>query len=116
MMYPLAKVLITALIIVGSSELAKRWSLASTLLLALPFTSLLAILWIYIDTKDVAKVAEISWGVFWLVPPSLVFFPVLSVLLQRGLAFPYSLLLAVAVALATYVIYVKVLAYFGVSF
>ncbi|RYZ59626.1 MAG: DUF3147 family protein [Proteobacteria bacterium] len=114
-MYTLVKVLLTALIIVGSSELAKRWSLASTLLLALPFTSLLAILWIYIDTKDVAKVAEISWGIFWLVPPSLVFFPVLAVLLQRGLAFPYSLISAITAAVLTYIIYVKILARFGIQ-
>jgi hypothetical protein len=115
-LYPLVKVLITALIIVGSSELAKRWTFASTLLLALPFTSLLAIFWIYFDTKDTAKVAEISWGIFWLVPPSLVFFPVLSLLLQRGLAFPYSMLCGVAAALLTYAIYVKILTFFGISF
>lgn len=115
-MYLFIKVLVTAVIIVAASELAKKWSLASTLLLALPFTSVLAILWVYFESRDTAKVAQLSWGVFWLVPPSLVFFPVLSLLLERGLAFPYSLGLAIAAALVTYLVYAKILTHFGISF
>ncbi|MBC7658265.1 MAG: DUF3147 family protein [Chitinophagaceae bacterium] len=114
-MYVVIKVLLTALIIVSASELAKRWDFVSTLLLALPFTSLLAILWIYFETKDLTKVSQLSWGVFWLVPPSLVFFPVLSLLLDRGCAFPLALGAGILAAVVSYIIYAKLLGLMGIT-
>jgi hypothetical protein len=46
-MYFALKTLITALVIVGASELAKRSALASAILLSLPLTSILDIIGIY---------------------------------------------------------------------
>ncbi|RYZ83139.1 MAG: DUF3147 family protein [Proteobacteria bacterium] len=115
-MFIIIKVLVTSLIIVGASELSKRWSFASTLLLALPLTSLLTLLWVFFETKDAGKVSQISWGVFWLVPPSLIFFPVLSLSLDRGISFPMALVFGAVAALITYIIYAKLLGYLGVHF
>src|SRR5690349_12496787 len=66
------KLLISAAIIVAVSEVSKRSSLIGGLLASLPLTSFLAMLWLYKDTKDTAKVAALSMSIFWLVLPSLV--------------------------------------------
>ena len=43
-------------------------------LASLPLISLLAFMWLYLDTGDVEKVVALSRGIFWLVLPSLVLF------------------------------------------
>ena len=55
MIYYLSKVVISALLIVAISEISKRSSLLGALLASIPLVSVMAILWIYIDTKDIEK-------------------------------------------------------------
>lgn len=91
MIYTIIKVIITSLLIVAISELSKRSSLLGALLASLPLTSVLAMLWFYIDTKEVGKVADLAASIFWLVSHSLVFFISLPVLLKKGLHFYLSM-------------------------
>ena len=44
-------------------------------------------IWLYVDTKDAARVAELSTGVFWLVLPTLLFFILLPWLIKQGAGF-----------------------------
>jgi uncharacterized membrane protein (GlpM family) len=69
--YYIFKVVITALIIVLVSEISKRSTFLGALLASLPLISLLAFIWIYVDTKDTARIAELSTQILWLVIPSL---------------------------------------------
>jgi len=80
----LIKVIISALLIGGISEIARRNSSIAALLAALPLISLLSMIWIYHDTHDVGRIAEFSWSIFWYVLPSLILFVLLPVLLTRG--------------------------------
>jgi hypothetical protein len=96
------KLVISAAIIVAVSEVSKRSSLLGGLLASLPLTSFLAMLWIYHDTKDPAKVASLSTSIFWLVLPSLVFFVALPALLKFHLNFYASFALATAIMLSSY--------------
>jgi hypothetical protein len=96
------KVLISAVIIVAVSEVSKRSSFYGGLLAALPLVSFLALIWLYLDTKDTVKVARLSTSIFWLVLPSLAFFLVLPPLLKMKLNFYLSLGLATALMLACY--------------
>ena len=100
--YYLVKVAISALVIVIVSELAKRSSLVGALVASLPLTSLLAFIWLYIDTGDAAKVSSLSVDIFWLVLPSLALFLVLPLLLRLGLGFWGSLMVASAATVACY--------------
>src|SRR5262247_2902545 len=75
------KVLVTAIVVVAVSELAKRSSLWAGLLASLPLTSLLAFIWTYLDTGNVEQVGTLSWNIFWLVLPSLLLFLLLPWLL-----------------------------------
>ncbi len=101
-MYLFYKTLITALIIVAASELAKRYTLASALLLSLPLTSLLAFIWIYAESKDTGKIIEMSYSVFWMVIPSLAFFLILPLLLKAEMKFPIAILISSLAVAAIY--------------
>ena len=102
MIYYLIKLLLSAAIIVGVSELAKRQPAWAGGLASLPLVSLLAIIWLYVDTHDRQRVAELSMSIFWLVLPSLVFFLALPLLLRQGIGFTWALTLAIVAMLAGY--------------
>ena len=102
MFYYTIKIVLSALIIVAVSEIAKRSSMLGALLASLPLTSLLAFVWLYLDTGDVQKVSALSSDIFWLVLPSLPMFLVLPWLLKMGWGFWLSLGAAVVVTAACY--------------
>ncbi len=91
MSFYLIKIIVTTGLIVIISEIAKRSSLMGAILASIPLVSVLAMLWLYIDTKDVAKISSLSINIFWLVLPSLTLFISLPVLLKQGLNFYLSL-------------------------
>ena len=61
-MYFLIKTLISAIIIVSVSEIAKKYTWAAAIIVSIPFTSLLAFMWLYYDTKDVQKIIDLSFS------------------------------------------------------
>ncbi len=99
------KILLTVTVVVAVSEIAKRSTFWGAALASLPLTSLLAFVWLYVDTHDAQRVADLSQGIFWLVLPSLSLFVLLSYLLRIGWSFWYSLGVACGAT---------VVAYFGV--
>jgi hypothetical protein len=109
------KVLISALVIVAISELAKRSSLAGAILASLPLTSILAFVWLYTDSRSTEQVAGLSTSIFWLVLPSLVLFLVLPGLLRQGWGFWASLGSAIIATLAAYLLMLAVLPRLGVK-
>jgi hypothetical protein len=96
------KVMISALLIAAVSEVARRSSLLGALLASLPATSILAFVWLYRETGDVAKVSALSTDIFWLVLPSLTLFLLLPVLLRQGWGFWWSLLASCAATALAY--------------
>lgn len=98
----LLKTLVSALLIAAASELAKRSTVFGALIVSLPLTSLLAMLWLWRDTHDAARLAAYSLDIFWLVLPSLVLFLVLPLLLRAGYGFWLSLGGGVLATLAAY--------------
>ena len=98
----LIKVLLTAVIVVSISELAKRSTVAGALLASLPLTSLLALIWLYRDTHDALQAAELARGIFWLVLPSLAFFLAFPAAIKAGWNFWPSLCAGIGVTVAAY--------------
>ena len=110
------KVLISAIIIVVVTELSKRGgTFWGGVLASLPLTSLLAFIWLYGDTRDSARIADLSWNIFWLVLPSLTLFAALPLLLKRGLGFPFALSISVAVMIGAYLVTAMILRRFGIN-
>lgn len=77
--------------------------------------SVLAMLWLYIDTKDIDKVSALSTSVFWLVLPSLALFVALPLLLKQGLNFYVSIGMAIGITVGTYWLMVTLLNHYGVK-
>ena len=112
-MYLIIKTLITVLIVVAISEIARRSSLVAGILAAIPLTSALAITWLYFDTKDTGSVINLSNSILLLIPPSLTFFLVLPVLLKR-IDFLNSFIIAIISTVVIYWLYITLLSRFGI--
>jgi type IV secretory pathway VirB3-like protein len=70
---------------------SKRSSALAAILLALPIVSITAFVWVYVESGDKGKVADISQNTFWYVIPTLPMFLVLSWLLRNDYNFYLSL-------------------------
>lgn len=115
MIYYVTKIVITTILIVAISEIAKRSSFVGALLASIPLVSVLAMLWLYVDTKDVEKISALSTSVFWLVLPSLVLFITLPLLLKQGLHFYSSISLAIGFTIGAYWLMVVILNHYGIK-
>lgn len=102
MLYLVLKFTLSAAVIVAVSEVAKRSSLFGALIASLPLTSLLAILWLYLETGNVEKISALSSSILWLVLPSLLFFVALPLLLRNGIHFWWALLISCAITAGGY--------------
>ncbi len=111
--YYLLKIVSSALLIVAAAEVAKRSSLAGAVLASIPLVSVLAMVWLWVDTRSPERVAEFAGSIFWLVLPSLVLFLVFPYLIRWGMNFYVSLILALAATVGAYLLMVAVLRRFG---
>jgi hypothetical protein len=101
-LYYVIKVLISSLLIVLISEIARKSGLLAGLLASVPLVSILAIIWMYFETKNITKIRELSVDIFWMVLPSLSFFIVFPYLLGRNMRFGWAMLLSVAIMIILY--------------
>ena len=115
MAYYALKIVITTLLIVLISEIAKRSSFVGAILASVPLVSVLAMLWLYIDTKNISKVSELSSSIFWLVLPSLTLFITLPLLLKQGINFYLSISLSTGITIFSYWLMISVLNHFGIK-
>lgn len=114
MIYYITKIAITTILIVAISEIAKRSSFVGALLASVPLVSVLAMLWLYVDTKDIEKVSALSISIFWLVLPSLVLFVTLPLLIKQGLGFYLSIGISIGITAGCYYLMVSFLNHYGV--
>jgi F0F1-type ATP synthase assembly protein I len=112
---PIVKVVLSAILLTLSAEIAKRSTWAGALILSLPLTSVLAMIWVYADTRDAAKIAAFSTATLWMVLPSLVLFIVLPILLRNGVAFAPALGWSCAATGLAYALTTAALRGFGIQ-
>ena len=115
MSYLIIKTIVSALVIVIVSEIAKKSSLFAGLLASIPLTSFLAFIWLYWETKDSAKVMDLSNSIMLMIIPSFVFFIVLTITLKLNIPFLYSMLISVASTGILYWLYINLLNKLGFS-
>lgn len=109
------KLVVSALIIAAASELGKRSTVAGAILVSLPLSSILALSWLYAETKDTARVASMASWIFWALIPSLILFISLPALLKRGWGYWPALGASCAATAAGYAAYAAVLSRLGVA-
>jgi hypothetical protein len=97
MLYLLVKALLSGAIVAAVSEIARRSPGFGALVVSLPLVSVLAMIWLWRDTHDPARLAAHAGATFWFVLPSLPMFLLVPVLLRHD--WPFWLALAAGCAL-----------------
>jgi hypothetical protein len=105
----ITKAAISGGIIVAVSELAKRNNTAASIVHSLPLVSLIAVVWLYSDTRDAALVGRHMGGTFWFVLPTLPMFLVVPWMLRRGVSFWPALAGGIALTIGLYFLTMRLL-------
>jgi len=113
--YYITKLIITSLLIVLISEIAKRSSLMGAMLAAIPLVSILAMTWMYVDTSDSRDAVEFSKRIVWLIAPSMTLFIAFPLLIRKGLGFYPSMFVSVIMTIFAYYSVLFLLGKFGVK-
>ena len=109
------KIIISALLIWVISEVSRRFTFWGAVLASIPLISVISFIWIYFETKDIAKITKLSYSIFWLVIPSLVLFLILPVLLKFKLNFFIALSISIGVTTLSYLATIYALNTFSVK-
>jgi hypothetical protein len=107
LLYLLIKAALSGVIIAVASEVARRWPGWGALIVSLPLVSVLAMIWLWRDTRDPVRLAAHAEATFWFVLPSLPMFLLVPLLLRQGS--PFWLALA-AGCVMTMVLYLAMIA------
>ena len=102
MLYTLIKAAISGILIALISEIARRSPGFGALIASLPLVSVMAMMWLWHDTKDAVRIADHAQATFWLVLPSLPMFLLLPYLLRNGFMFYAALGLSCLLTIVLY--------------
>jgi len=100
--YLILKALISGFLVAIASEVARRWPGWGALIVSLPLVSLLTFIWLWIDTREPTRIAELSQSTFWFFLPSMPLFLVLPAMLRSAISFSIALLVSCALTIALY--------------
>ena len=112
--YLVGKYLITALVVVVVSELAKRSGRIGGLVAALPLVTVLTLVWMQIETRNTDAISQHAWYTFWYVVPTLPMF-LLFPWLQRLLGFWLALGASAVLTVILFFLWALLLRRFGIS-
>ncbi|MEM6885225.1 MAG: DUF3147 family protein [Verrucomicrobiota bacterium] len=107
----LVKIIFSLILIIVISEATQRFGFWGALLASLPLVSIISMVWIYTDTRDIQKLSTFSIQVFWFVLPSLGLFLSLPYFLARY-SFYVSLGLACSVAMLLFAVMLGIMRLF----
>ena len=113
MLYFLIKIFITATVVVVVAEIAKRSSLLAGLIVSIPLTTFLALIWLYWETKNIQKIIDLSNSTLLMIIPSLTFFIFLPLFLKFNFSFILSITSSALLTAICYWIFVTLLGKLG---
>jgi hypothetical protein len=102
MLYLLIKALVSGVIVAAVSEIARRYPGWGGLVASLPLVSVLAMTWLYVDTRDSMKVADLAASTFWFFLPSIPMFVLIPAMLRSGWDWAATMTIAIVMTLALY--------------
>lgn len=107
------KIALTALLIVIVTKVQVFSDRLSALLIALPFTSLIAMVWMKAEKQEGERIANHAEGTFWFVLPTLPMFLILPRMLRHGWGFWPALGVNCLITIACFWLTVVILRQFG---
>ncbi|MGA1109477.1 MAG: DUF3147 family protein [Pseudomonadales bacterium] len=114
MAWLVTKYLITALIVVAVSEVAKHSDRLGAMIAALPIVTLLTLIWLYAEGQPTSKISNHAFYTFWYVIPTLPMFLAFPYL-QAKIGFWLSLLACIALTAACFTMLLLFMRRFGVN-
>jgi F0F1-type ATP synthase assembly protein I len=115
MIYLLLKAALSGLLVASASEAARRSPIFGALIVSLPLVSVLGMIWLWRDTHDSGRVADLAMGAFWYILPSMPMFLLIPALLRRGLGFWPALGAGCLLTVVLYGLMVAITARFGLK-
>jgi len=114
MYYLIIKSVLSGIIIMAVSEIAKRNPAIGGLIASLPLISILGIIWLWRDTADVERIASHAESTFWFVLPSLPMFLIFPAMLRHEVNFWAALAISCLITISLYVLTIWLLPKFGI--
>ncbi len=111
----LVKILVTAILIVVVGKVQLFSDRISALLIALPFTSLIAMFWMHQQGQSTQRIANHAEGTFWFVLPTLPMFLLIPWMLRNGWSFWPALLTNCVVTVVLFWLLVVILRKWGIN-
>lgn len=107
------KYLITAGLVVLVSEVARHSDRVGALIASLPMVTILVLFWLYAEGQPDSKITNHAWYTFWYVLPTLPMFALFPTLMARFAFWP-TMLLSVAITLASFLVVGLIARQFGI--
>ncbi len=111
----LAKLFLSALVIVIVTKIQLVNDRLSALLIALPLTSLVAMIWMHLDNQSSQRLANHAEGTFWFVLPTLPMFLIIPWMLRHHWGFWTTLAVNCVLTVGFFWLTVIVLRRFGID-
>ena len=111
----IAKYAVTAFVIVIVSEIAKRTDKLGALIAALPFVTIMVMIWLYLENQGTEKIANHAYYTFWYVIPTLPMFIAMPIMLRKGMNFWLTLVTSIAITCACFALTAIVSKKFGAN-
>jgi hypothetical protein len=115
MTYLIIKALLSGVIVMIVSEVARRSPGLGGMIASLPLVSILGIMWLWRDTSDVERIASHAEATFWFVLPSLPMFLAFPAMLRHGVGFWLALAVSCALTMLLYALTIWLLPRLGVN-
>ena len=109
------KLILSSGIVVLVSEIAKKSTFFGGLIASIPLISVLSMLWLYLDTKDIEKIKNLSNSILWMIIPSLTLFLSLPILINIGFNFYLSLIISIILTIGCYSMTLLILTHYGIK-
>ncbi|MEO8617201.1 MAG: DUF3147 family protein [Luteolibacter sp.] len=113
--FDVVKLLVTAAIILFVTKIQLVNDRLSALLIALPLTSLLAMIWMHHDKQSSERLANHAEGTFWFVLPTLPMFLIFPWMLRNGWGFWASIAANCVITVVLFWLTVVILRRFGID-
>jgi len=101
------KIIVSACIIATVSEIAKKFPSVGGLIAAMPITTLLSIIWIYYENKDLNLISNFLLSVVAGTLISFIFFIAAIFFIKKGMNFYFTIILSTVILGISVFIYQK---------